>query len=101
MKILENLVAAASADAVLLTLAPALPEAVPEVPAAGVPALAVITLLKLELLCAFTAAALPIPLTVTSLLAFSDVGFVVLELLETNEPEITPLAAWLADDEEL
>lgn len=65
MNTLENLVAAASADAVLLTLAPALPEAVPDVPAAGVPALPVITLLNTELLMALTLAALPIPLTVT------------------------------------
>lgn len=65
MKTLENLVAAASADAVLLTLAPALPDAVPDVPGAGVPALPVIDEVNTELLCAFTLAALPIPLTVT------------------------------------
>ncbi len=41
--------AAASADAVLLTFAPALPDAVPEEPAAGVAERAVITLLKEEL----------------------------------------------------
>ncbi len=97
---LENLVAAASADAVLLTLAPALPVAVPDVPAAGTPALPVITLLKTELPRAFTLAAFPIPLTVTWLLALSAVGGVpVLLLLETNDPEITPLAASLADAE--
>ncbi len=94
--------AAASADAVLLTLAPALPDAVPDVPAAGVPALAVITLLNTELLMALTLAALPMPLTVTWLLAASAVGDVVVVelLLDTNEPEITPLEASLADDDD-
>ena len=66
MNTLENLVAAASADAVLLTLAPALPEAVPEVPAAGViPERADTTDENDELPVALTLAALPIPLTVT------------------------------------
>ena len=99
--------AAASADAVLLTLAPALPEAVPDEPAAGVPLLALITLVKPEFPMAFTLAALPIPLTVTWLFAAelfaSGVAAVstVLLLLETNEPEITPLEASCAAAEEL
>ena len=90
---LENFVAAASADAVLLTFAPALPDAVPDDPFAAVPRV-VMMLLKLELDWALTAAALPMPLTVTWLLADSVDGFEVFALLlETKDPEITPLAA--------
>ena len=101
MKTLENLVAAASADAVLLTLAPAEPEAVPDVPAAGVPLRAVITDEKLELPRALTFALLPIPRTVTWLFALSDAGLLVwLALFETKEPEITPFAASRAAEEE-
>ena len=102
---LENFVAAASADAVLLTLAPALPDAVPDEPAEGVtPLRVVIMLLKTEFPCALTDAALPIPLTVTWLFAESEVPVVgatagvAVALLETNEPEITPFAAsWPAE----
>lgn len=87
--------AAASADAVLLTLAPALAEPVPDVPAAGWAERVLTIELKFELPIAFTLAALPMPLTVTWLLAFSLVfGEVPLEpLLDTKEPEITPFAA--------
>ena len=69
MNTLENFVAAASADAVLLTLAPALPEAVPDWPATMPAVRAETELEKFELLIAFTLAALPMPLTVTWLLA--------------------------------
>jgi len=90
-------VAAASADAVLLTFAPALPEAVPDEPAAGVPLLALTTLVNPEFPMALTLAELPIPLTVTWLFAAASEasGEVVVDLLllETNEPEITPFEA--------
>jgi len=88
-------VAAASADAVLLMFAPALPEAVPD--EVGVPLLALTTLVNPEFPMALTLAALPIPLTVTWLFAAASEasGEVVVDLLllETNEPEITPFEA--------
>jgi hypothetical protein len=65
MNTLENLVAAASADAVLLTFAFALPEPVPEVPAAGVPVRDATVLVNSEFPVALTLAALPMPFTVT------------------------------------
>lgn len=96
------MVAAASADAVLLTLALALPEPVPEVPAAGAVERDETVLVKDELPVALTLAALPMPLTVTWLLAFSLLGATaaVEELLDTKEPEITPVAASLAAAED-
>ncbi len=100
MKILVKFVDAASADDVLDMLAPALPEAVAEFEAGAVFVRAWTLEVKVELLPAFSAAELPIPLTVTSLLSDVAAGDVP-ELFALNEPEITPLEASCDAEEEL
>ncbi len=86
---LEKLVFDASADAVLLMLPPAAPFAVAEL-LVGRPTVgrADTFTSKTELEALRMLAELPMPRTSTLLLSVSGCDF------STNEPEITPLAAW-------
>ncbi len=89
---LLKLVLAASADAVLLTEPPAEPLAVAEFEAVLVVLVLVTSLLKRDFVgSALISAVLPIPFTVTSLVAFlSPAAVAVVFSVDLNEPDIWP-----------